>query len=169
MKLSKKFCKEYEQLYIAMATLCENEPGVGDPFSYARSKEILTAIVLKHGLSETLSLGDGIDEVGDCEYKSTTGKCIKGAYTGISVHPTWEEQEKYLREEKIGKYEHHYINRFAGSKGLVESWRLSGKDVLSILLPKLKKKFGKLNHLKDRRLAATVTKKDILKYGVRLR
>ena len=169
MKLSKKFCKEYEQLYIAMATLCENEPGVGDPFSYARSKEILTAIVLKHGLSETLSLGDGIDEVGDCEYKSTTGKCIKGAYTGISVHPTWEEQEKYLREEKIGKYEHHYINRFAGSKGLVESWRLSGKDVLSILLPKLKKKFGKLNHLKDRRLAATVTKKDIVKYGIQIR
>ena len=74
-----------------------------------------------------------------------------------------------MKEEKIGKYEHHYINRFAGSKGLVESWRLSGKDVLSILLPKLKKKFGKLNHLKDRRLAATVTKKDILKYGVRLR
>ena len=169
MKLSKKFCKEYEQLYIALATLCENEPGVGDPFSYARSKEIITAIVLKHELSETLSGEDGIDQDGVCEYKSTIGKCIKGAYTGISVHPTWEEQEKYLREEKIGKYENHYIQRFAGSKGLVESWKLSGKDVLSILLPKLKKQFGKLNHLKDRRLAATVTKKDILKYGIQIR
>ena len=93
MKLSKKFCKEYEQLYIALATLCENEPGVGDPFSYARSKEIITAIVLKHELSETLSGEDGIDEVGECEYKSTEGESIKGKYTGISVQDTWEEQE----------------------------------------------------------------------------
>ena len=169
MKLSANFRKEYERQYISLATLCENEPGVGDPFSYARSKEILAAIELQHEISESLSGADGIDEVGECEYKSTVQPTIQGAYTGISVQDTWEEQEKYLREEKIGKYEHHYINRFAGSKGLVESWRLSGKDVLSILLPKLKKKFGKLNHLKDRRLAATVTKKDILKYGVRLR
>ena len=169
MKMSKKFMREYKRQYLALAALCEEEMGVGDAFSYARSKEILTAIVLNHELSETLSGEDGIDEVGECEYKSTVQPTIQGAYTGISVQDTWEEQEKYLREEKIGKYEHHYINRFAGSKGLVESWRLSGKDVLSILLPKLKKKFGKLNHLKDRRLAATVTKKDILKYGVRLR
>ena len=169
MKMSKKFMKEYKRQYLALAALCEEEMGVGDAFSYARSKEILAAIELQHEISESLSGADGIDEVGECEYESTVQPIIQGAYTGISVQDTWEEQEVYLKEEKIGKYEHHYINRFAGSKGLVESWRLSGKDVLSILLPKLKKKFGKLNHLKDRRLAATVTKKDILKYGVRLR
>ena len=169
MKMSKKFMKEYKRQYLALAALCEEEMGVGDAVSYARSKEILAAIELQHEISESLSGADGIDEVGECEYKSTVQPIIQGAYTGISVQDTWEEQEVYLKEEKIGKYEHHYINRFAGSKGLVESWRLSGKDVLSILLPKLKKKFGKLNHLKDRRLAATVTKKDILKYGIRLR
>ena len=169
MKLSKKFCKEYEQLYIALATLCENEPGVGDPFSYARSKEILTAIVLKHELSETLSGEDGIDEVGECEYKSTVNESIKGKYTGISVHPTWEEQEKYLREEKIGKYKNHYIQRFEGSKGIVESWKLSGQDVLTILLPKLKKRYETVKNLKDPRLAAEVTKTDIEKYGIQIR
>ena len=167
--MSENFQKEFKRLYTEMADLCENESGVGDPFSYARSKEILTAIVLKHELSETLSLGDGIDEVGDCEYKSTIAPSIKGAYTGISVHPTWPEQEKYLREEKIGKYQYHYIQRFEGSKGIVESWKLSGQDVLTILLPKLKKKYETVKKLKDPRLAANVTKKDILKYGIQIR
>ena len=160
--------EKYRDLYEQMYDLCE-EQGWGDPFSYARSREIYMAGLLGHKVADDYSGADAIDEDGGCEYKSTIGKSVNGTYNGISVQDTWEEQEKYLREEKIGKYEHHYINRFAGSKGLVESWRLSGKDVLSILLPKLKKKFGKLNHLKDRRLAATVTKKDILKYGVRLR
>ena len=169
MKLSANFRKEYERQYISLATLCENEPGVGDPFSYARSKEILTAIVLKHWLSATLSLGDGIDEVGECEYKSTVQPTIQGAYTGISVQDTWEEQEKYLREEKIGKYQYHYIQRFAGSKGIVESWKLRGEDVLNILLPKLKKQYGTVLSKKDPRLNANLTKKEIHEYGIQLR
>ena len=152
-----------------MAELCENEPGVGDPFSYARSKEILTSIELQHEIAATLSGADGIDEVGECEYKSTTGKHIKGAYTGISVQPTWEEQDKYLREEKIGKYENHYFSRFEGSKGIVEIWKLSGKDVLTILLPKLKKRYETVKNLKDPRLTAEVTKTDIEKYGIQIR
>jgi len=169
MKMSEKFQKEYKRLYIELATLCENEPGVGDPFSYARSKEILTAIEMQHEISETLAEADGIDQAGDCEYKSTIGKSIKGSYTGISVQPTWEDQEKYLREEKIGKYENHYISRFEGSKGIVESWKLSGEDVLTILLPKLKKQFATAKTKKDPRLAATVSKREILKYGIQLR
>ena len=169
MKMSKHFQKEYKRLYLELAALCEEEMGVGDAFSYARSKEILAAIELQHEISESLSGADAIDEDGECEYKSTIGKSIQGAYTGISVQPTWPEQEKYLREEKIGKYENHYISRFAGSKGLVESWKLSGKDVLSILLPKLKKRYETVKKLKDPRLAANVTKKDILKYGIQIR
>ena len=169
MKMSEEFQKEYERLYTELAALCENEPGVGDPFSYARSKEIITAIVLKHELSETLSGEDGIDQDGVCEYKSTIGESIKGKYTGISVQPTWEEQEKYLREEKIGKYKNHYIQRFEGSKGIVESWKLSGQDVLTILLPKLKKRYETVKNLKDPRLAAEVTKTDIEKYGIQIR
>ena len=139
--MSETFQKKYKKLYLEMATLCENEPGVGDPFSYARSKEIFTAIEMQHEISDTLAGADGIDQEGACEYKSTTGKSIQGAYTGISVQPTWADQEKYLREEKIGKYENHYYSRFEGSKGIVEIWKLSGDDVLSILLPKLRKKY----------------------------
>ena len=169
MKMSEKFQKEYKRLYLELAALCEEEMGVGDAFSYARSKEILTAIELRHEISETLSGADAIDQDGECEYKSTIGPYIQGAYTGISVQPTWEDQEKYLREEKIGKYENHYISRFAGSKGIVEIWKLKGKDVLTILLPKLKKKYDTVKKLKDPRLAAHVTKTDIEKYGIQIR
>jgi len=169
MKMSKTFQKEYKRLYLEMATLCENEPGVGDPFSYARSKEIFTAIEMQHEISDTLAGADGIDQEGACEYKSTTGKSIQGAYTGISVQPTWADQEKYLREEKIGKYENHYYSRFEGSKGIVEIWKLSGDDVLSILLPKLRKKYDTVLTMKDPRLQANVSKKDIKQYGIQLR
>lgn len=169
MKMSKSFQKEYKKLYLQMAELCENEPGVGDPFSYARSKEILTSIELQHEIAATLSGADGVDEVGECEYKSTTGKHIKGAYTGISVQPTWEEQDKYLREEKIGKYENHYFSRFDGGKGIVEIWKLSGEDVLSVLLPKLEKKYPKVLTMKDPRLGASINQTEIKKYGIKIR
>ena len=169
MKMSETFQKKYKKLYLEMATLCENEPGVGDPFSYARSKEIFTAIEMQHEISDTLAGADGIDQEGACEYKSTTGKSIQGAYTGISVQPTWADQEKYLREEKIGKYENHYYSRFEGSKGIVEIWKLSGNDVLSILLPKLRKKYDTVLTMKDPRLQANVSKKDIKQYGIQIR
>jgi hypothetical protein len=169
MKMSETFQKKYKKLYLEMATLCENEPGVGDPFSYARSKEIFTAIEMQHEISDTLAGADGIDQEGACEYKSTTGKSIQGAYTGISVQPTWADQEKYLREEKIGKYENHYYSRFEGSKGIVEIWKLSGDDVLSILLPKLRKKYDTVLTMKDPRLQANVSKKDIKLYGIQIR
>ena len=74
-----------------------------------------------------------------------------------------------MREEKIGKYKNHYIQRFEGSKGIVESWKLSGEDVLTILLPKLKKRYETVKKLKDPRLAAEVTKTDIEKYGIQIR
>ena len=102
--------------------------------------------------------------------KQPVVKSISGSYTGISVQPTWEDQEKYLIEKrKLGKYENHYIARFEGSKGIVEIWKLSGEDVLTILLPKLKKQFATAKTKKDPRLAAAVSKKEILKYGIQLR
>ena len=160
--------QKYKFLFESLYELCDNMKW-GDPMSYARSREILMAGTLEHKIADTLSGADAIDEDGECEYKSTVNPSIKGSYTGISVQDTWEEQEEYLREEKIGKYENHYISRFAGSKGIVEIWKLKGKDVLTILLPKLKKKFETVKNLKDPRLAADVTKKDILKYGIQLR
>lgn len=159
--------EEYRYLYGRMASLCE-EQGYGDPFSYARSKEILAAIELGHSIANTFSGADAFNKDDKpVEYKSTTGKTVKGAYTGISVQPTWEEQEEYLREEKIAKYPEHYYNRFDGGK-LVESWVMDGDKVLDVLLPKLRKKYPTVLNKKDPRLSATVTTREIKKYGRRV-
>ena len=161
--------EKYIQLYQTMADLCEQE-GWGDPFSYARSKEIYAACIHGHKMPgpSDYSGADAINQNGEgVEYKSTIGTKIKGSYTGISVQPTWEEQDKYLREEKIVKYPEHYYNRFEEGK-LVESWKLTGQQVYDILMPKLKKKFSTVLSQKAPRLSATVTTSEIQKHGVRV-
>jgi hypothetical protein len=156
--------QEYQKLYQRMAQLCE-EQGWGDPFSYARSKEILAANVLGHKVADDFSGADAFDAQGNAvEYKSTTGKHCKGSYTGISVQPSWGEQEKYLFEEKLAKYPKHYYNRFKDGK-LVESWEMSGQDVYKILTPKLKSKFATVLSKKDPRLSANITWSEIKEYG----
>lgn len=144
------------------------EQGWGDAFSYARSKEIYAAIKLGHRVSETLSGADAYNKKGEpLEYKSTTGKNPKGSYTGVSVQPTWKQQEKYLLEEKIAKYPEHYYNRFENGK-LVESWKVSGADVYRILLPKFKKKYPNVLKKKDPRLNADMTWAEIKRHGIRV-
>ena len=155
--------QEYIALYEKLADLCDQQ-GWGDPFSYARSKEIYAAITHGHSVAETLAGADAYNEEGEpLEYKSTFGKRPQGNYTGISVKPTWTEQEKYLTHDKIGKYPEHYYNRFEKGK-LVESWKMTGQKVLEILLPKLKKNFFK-HRGADPRLAATMTWTDIRTNG----
>ena len=149
-----------------MYDICERN-GWGDPFSYARSKEIMMAIVMKQKIAETYSGADGFDEDGGAEYKSTIQKNIQGTYNGISVQPTWEDQVTYLYDQKIGKYKHHYFARFEGGK-IVELYVLDANDVLFILLPKLKKQYHGSSQRKDPRLGATVTKTEIYKLGRRL-
>lgn len=149
-----------------MLEACD-ENGWGDPFSYARAKEIDIAIQLGHKVSDTLSGADGYDEDGGCEYKSTIGKNINGTYNGISVQPTWSEQVEYLKNEKIGKYKNHYIARF--DKGnIVEVWKLDGETVLNILLPKLENKYPTILEKKDPRLSANLTQKEIYDYGIKI-
>ena len=149
-----------------MLEACD-ENGWGDPFSYARAKEIDIAIQLGHKVSDTLSGADGYDEDGGCEYKSTIGKNINGTYNGISVQPTWSEQVEYLKNEKIGKYKNHYIARF--DKGnIVEVWKLDGETVLNILLPKLENKYPTILEKKDPRLSASLTQKEIYKNGIKI-
>jgi hypothetical protein len=161
------FAEQYRFLYQTIAVLCE-EQGIKDPFSYARSKEILAAIELGHTVADEFSGADAIDENGEeVEYKSTIDKRCKGAYTGISVQPTWEEQVKYLREEKLLKYNRHFYNRFADGR-LVESWSLTGQQVYDILLPKLEKAYARVSTLKDPRLAASVSWTEIKNNGVRV-
>lgn len=158
--------EEFRMLFERMADLCE-ENDWGDPFSYARSKEIHLAGTLGHEVSSTLAGADGFDEDGECEYKSTTTKSIKGSYTGISVYPTWEEQVEYLLKEKIAKYENHYIARYDGGK-VVEIYTLPGMVVFDILLPKLKKKYPTILTKKDPRLSATLTQKEIYTHGEKI-
>jgi len=159
--------QKYIKLYKEMADLCEKE-GWGDPFSYARSKEIYAACVLGHDIAPTLSGADAYNEKGEpVEYKSTINKKIKGSYTGISVQSTWEKQERYLREEKLANYPEHFYNRFENGK-LVESWKLTGDKVFNILLPKLKKKYATILTKKDPRLSADITNKDIKNNGTQI-
>ena len=148
-----------------MYDVCERNDW-GDPFSYARSREIHMSITMQHAISTTYSGADAVDQQGEAEYKSTIDKTIKGTYNGISVQPTWEEQEIYLIEQKIGKYNNHYFARFDGSK-IVELYCLTGDQVLAILLPKLKRQYERfhISTPKDPRLGATINKTEIYKYG----
>ena len=160
--------QKFQELFEQMYQLCE-EQGWGDPFSYARSREIHLAGILGHKVAETYSGADAVDDDGECEYKSTIANSINGTYNGISVQDTWEEQERYLIEEKLGKYSNHYIARYDGGK-VVEVWKLTGDDVLMILLPKLKKDWERKIHgkHKDPRLSGSLTKKEIQQFGTRI-
>jgi hypothetical protein len=158
--------QEFKKLFERMYELCQ-ENDWGDPFSYARSREIHIAGTLGHEISPTLSGADGIDEVGECEYKSTIAEKINGTYNGISVQPSWPEQVKYLEEKKILKYHHHYFARYSGGE-IAEIYRLTGRQVFDIIVPKLKKKFSNAFSKKDPRLGASVTYTEILRYGVKI-
>ncbi len=158
--------QKFTQLYKQMWDLCQ-ENNWGDPFSYARAKEIYATCALGHKMPgpNVFAGADGINEKGQpVEYKSTTGKKCQGSYTGISVQKDWKQQEKYLVTEKIAKYPEHFYNRFEDGV-LAESWKMSGKKVLDILLPKLAKKFNTVKSQKDPRLAATVTWSEIKEHG----
>ncbi len=160
--------ERYQSLYEEMYQLCENQ-GWGDPFSYARSREIHMAGVLGHRIADDYSGADAFDKDGGCEYKSTIANSINATYNGISVQDTWEEQERYLIEDKIGKYKNHYHARYDGGK-VVEMYKLKGDDVLKLLLPKLKRAYDRMSNgqyglKKDPRLGATLSMKEIRKHG----
>lgn len=159
--------EEYIQLFKRMSQVCDKQ-GWGDPFSYARSKEIYATCVLGHKVADSFSGADAFNQNGEpVEYKSTTGKRCKGSYTGISVQNTWEEQKQYLLKEKLAKYPEHYYNRFKDG-ALVESWKLPGEKVYELLLPKLKKKYPSILQKKDPRLSATISWHEIQKHGKRV-
>lgn len=165
MTPEQQFKEAFETLY----KVCQ-ENNWGDPFSYARSREIHIATILGHTVADTYSGADAFDQDGNpVEYKSTISKNINGTYNGVSVQPTWDDQVDYLINDKLGKYNHHYIARYDGGQ-IVEIWELSSDDVLAILLPKFKKDYQRKvsgNH-KDPRLSATLTKGEITKFGKRV-
>jgi hypothetical protein len=157
--------QQYQQLFEQMYQLCEDNKW-GDPFSYARSREIHMAGVLGHTIADDYSGADAFDEDGGCEYKSTIANTINATYNGISVQDTWEEQERYLIEDKIGKYKNHYYARYENGK-IVEVWKLNCDDVLAIILPKAKKQYPKkrAGNAKDPRIGVTISKKEIYAVG----
>jgi hypothetical protein len=160
--------KSFQYHYRMMAIMCNNE-GLGDPHNYGRSKEIFAACELGHKVATKYSGADAFLLDGTpVEYKSTIGKNVKGSYTGVSVQPTWELQDKYLREDKIGKYPFHFYNRFDKSGLLVESWKVSADAVLKVLLPKFKASYPTVLKKKDPRLSANMTTAEIKKYGKRV-
>lgn len=160
--------QKFQQLFEEMYSLC-HENGWGDPFSYARSREIHLAGVLGHQIADTYSGADATDEDGGAEYKSTIAKNINATYNGISVQDTWEEQERYIIEDKIGKYPNHYYARYEGGK-IAEVWKLDCNTVMGILLPKIKKQYPqkRAGNAKDPRIGVTVSQKEIKENGVRV-
>ena len=158
--------ERYRHLYEQLYTLCDDE-GWGDPFSYARSREIHLAGILGHRVADDYSGADAYDEIGGCEYKSTIGKNINATYNGISVQDTWEEQERYLVEDKIGKYRNHYYSRYEGAE-VKEIWKLHCEDVLNIVIPKAKKQYPKKRsgNAKDPRIGVTISKREIYSIGI---
>ena len=66
--------EKYMQLFKQMSQVCD-EQGWGDPFSYARSKEIYATCVLEHKVADSFSGADAFNQNGEpVEYKSTIGK-----------------------------------------------------------------------------------------------
>lgn len=158
--------QKFQELFEEMYLLCQ-ENGWGDPFSYARAREIHMAGILGHKISSTYSGADAIDDMmRPLEYKSTIAKNINATYNGISVQPNWEEQEKYIIEDKIGKYDYHYFSRYNGGK-IEEIWRMDANTVLSILFPKIKNQYPKKKNgnAKDPRIGVTLSTKEIKNYG----
>ncbi len=162
----------FREAFEILNELCRKN-GWKDPFLYSNAKELAIAVELGHEPSTKYSGADGIDQDGECEYKTTIGKTISVTYSGISVQPTWKEQVKYLEEEKIAKYTNHYQIRFKFGK-IQEVYTMPGTKVLEILLPKIKKQFkmdGYTNKGKrkaDPRLAVSLTSAEIKKHGTKI-
>mgnify|MGYP001273850302 CR=1 FL=1 len=158
--------EKYRTLFEEMYKICKKN-NWGDPFSYARSREIHMAGILGHRVADDYSGADAYDKDDNpIEYKSTICNRISGTYNGISVLDTWEEQEEYIRNKKIGKYI-HFIARYDGPY-IIECWKLSGNTVLNILLPKIKKQYYKEKRGRDPRIGVTLCKTEIYEYGERI-
>ena len=162
-----------QQKYLdAFAALYEaaEELKAGDPMSYARSREIHLACILGHTVADSYSGADAYEADGTpVEYKSTIGAQISATYNGISVQPTWEDQEAYLIDHKIGCYPRHYYARYEGAT-VAEVWVLDADAVLSLLLPKAQKQYATKRNgkAKDPRIGVTLSAGDIRKHGRRL-
>ena len=154
--------QRYQDAFAALYEAAE-EMNAGDPMSYARSREIHLACLLGHTVADTYSGADAFLPDGTpVEYKSTIGKAISATYNGISVQPTWEDQEAYLIDHKIGCYPQHFYARYEGAT-VAEVWVLDSDTVLSLLLPKAQKQYASKRNgkAKDPRIGVTLSAGEI--------
>jgi hypothetical protein len=161
----RKYLSAFSALYEAAEEL-----QAGDPMSYARSREIHMACLLGHTVADSYSGADAFLPDGTpVEYKSTIGKTISATYNGISVQPTWEEQESYLIDHKIGCYPQHFYARYDGAQ-VVEVWVMDANTVLSLLLPKAQKQYvtKRNGKAKDPRIGVTLSASEIRQHGTRI-
>ena len=138
--------------------------------SYARSREIHMACLLGHSVADTYSGADAFESDGTpVEYKSTIGNNITATYNGISVQPTWEDQEEYLCEHKIGCYPRHYYARYEGAN-VAEIWVMDSDTDAGIFGVTVT--FGGILFLtlwqKNRKNGVTISTKEIKENGRRL-
>jgi len=147
-----------------------DELGLGDPFAAGRAREAILADFLSHELGDELHGCDAYNKEGDLfEYKTKTDDFpIAGRYD-VSSQPTWDDQVKYLQEEKIANNAKHYYATFTKKFDLTQVWEIDGDKVLELLLPKLNNKYHQdKTNLKVQNLHATLTAKDIRENGKRI-
>lgn len=141
-----------------------NELGLGDPFGGGRTREAILAEFLGHTIGDNLSGADAYDGKGN-EFEYKTGFMFNGRYE-VSTYSTWEEQEDYLTNEKIGYYDEHYYAQFNRNYELQKVYRINGKKVNDILLPKFREFYDRdKTNLASHTLTASMTRKDAIEYG----
>ena len=125
---------------------------------------------LGHYIAPTFSGADAFEDAEmkiPVEYKATISKKITVTYNGISRQETWEQQEAYLRDEKICKYKNHYFARYDGPD-IAELWVMDGEKVLELLIEPLKKQYFNKANRKDPRLGCTISKKKIQQHATQM-
>tara|TARA_R110002110_G_scaffold7746_4_gene39182 strand:- start:2459 stop:3007 length:549 start_codon:yes stop_codon:yes gene_type:complete len=168
--LDKQIIKTYEHLHQLMAKAQYST----DPRTYRETIASLETgcrpTVDKSGADCHLPKEDGTEA--KCERKSSEGS-LAGAYTGISWQESWDEQERYIREDKIGNCEWHYFDHFDKLTGaLVECYRIPGSLLVNTKLPGLHKQWeGRVEKMlkgtlpKDPRLSFSLGSRFIRTHG----
>jgi len=160
--------KEYIKAYLKVYELA-NKMKLKDPFQGARGKEIFAAFTLDHDIAEDYQGPDAIDDEGECEYKSAHVKTqIKKFSYAFYIKPTWKEQVRYLKEEKIGRYKNHYMILFNDDGTMKEVWKLTSKQVLDLLLPNLKNRFKSLVKNKTKSVIVNLVPSQVRETGERI-
>ena len=108
----------------------------GDPFSYARSREIYMALMLKHTIASTFSGADALE--GNVKLIKSTTRLTSMVRTTVLALSLRGTSSLLICTDKISKYLYHFFARFEDGK-IVELWQLTSDKVLNLLVPKLKR------------------------------